>query len=166
MGLLEDCMRANQQVVGTFGERPQLDKHPAKQLVVLTCMDCRIYVKEILGLKAGDAHILRNAGGIVTDDVIRSLILSYRFLGTREIFVINHTGCGLLGLYDDQLRKELAMETGKDTVGLEFFGFRDLESNVKRQVQKIRESPFIPQDTAVHGLIYDVKTGNLRKVIE
>jgi carbonic anhydrase len=80
--------------------------------------------------------------------------------------VINHTGCGLLGLYDDQLRKELAMETGKDTVGLEFFGFRDLESNVKRQVQKIRESPFIPQDIAVHGLIYDVKTGNLRKVIE
>ncbi len=71
-----------------------------------------------------------------------------------------------MGLYDDQLRKELAMETGKDTVGLEFFGFRDLESNVKRQVQKIRESPFIPQDTAVHGLIYDVKTGNLRKVIE
>ncbi|MEE9220832.1 MAG: carbonic anhydrase, partial [candidate division NC10 bacterium] len=73
MGLLEDCMRANQEVAGTFGERPQLDKHPAKQLVVLTCMDCRIYVKEILGLKVGDAHILRNAGGIVTDDVIRSL---------------------------------------------------------------------------------------------
>lgn len=166
MGVLEDCMRANQAYAGTFGERPQLDRHPAKQLAVLACMDCRIYVKEVLGLKAGDAHIIRNAGGIVTDDVIRSLILSTRFLGTREIFVINHTGCGLLGLYDDQLRKELAMETGKDTVSLEFFGFRDLESNLKRQVQKIRESAFIPQDVTVHGLLYDVKTGNLQKVTE
>ena len=139
---------------------------PAGQIAVVACMDARLETGALLGIAEGDAHIIRNAGGVVTDDVIRSLILSYRFLGTREIFVINHTGCDLLGLYDDQLRKELAMETGKDTVGLEFFGFRDLESNVKRQVQKIRKSPFIPQDIAVHGLIYDVKTGNLRKVIE
>ncbi|MFQ5989263.1 MAG: beta-class carbonic anhydrase [Candidatus Methylomirabilales bacterium] len=166
MGLLEDCVRANQAYVATFGDRARLDKHPAKHLVVVTCMDCRIQVEEILGLKVGDAHILRNGGGIVTDDVIRSLILSYRFLGTREIFVINHTGCGLLGLYDDQLRKELAMETGTDTGGLEFFGFRDLESNVRRQLEKIRESPFIPKDIAVHGLIYNVKTGQLQRVME
>lgn len=166
MGLLEQCMRSNQTYAGSFGERAQLDKCPAQQLLVLTCMDCRIQVEGILGLKFGDAHILRNAGGIATDDVIRSLILSYRFHGTREVFVINHTGCGLLGLYDDQLRKELAMEAGRDTGGLEFFGFRDLESNVKRQVQRIRESPFIPQDIAIRGLIYDVKTGSLQKVVE
>ena len=159
-------MRANQTYADSFGDRAQLDKHPAKRLVVLTCMDCRVQVEEILGLKVGDAHILRNEGGIATDDVIRSLILSCRFVGTREIFVINHTGCTLLGLYDDQLRKELAMEMGRDTAGLEFFGFRDLESNVKRQVQKIRGSLFLPQDITVHGLIYDVKTGCLQKVTE
>ena len=166
MGLLNDCVHANQAYVAAFGNRARLDKHPAKHLVVVTCMDCRIHVEEILGLNVGDAHVLRNGGGIVTDDVIRSLILSYRFLETREIFVINHTGCALLGLYDDQLRKELAMETGRDTGGLEFFGFRDLESNVRRQLEKIRESPFIPKDIAVHGLIYDVKTGRLQRVME
>lgn len=166
MGLLEECMQANRTFADSFGQRAQLAKHPAKQLVVLTCMDCRMQVEDILGLKPGDAHVLRNAGGIATDDVIRSLILSYRLGGSREIFVLNHTGCGLLGLYDDQVRKELAMETGRDTAGLEFFGFRDLESNVNRQVQKIRESPFIPHDIAVHGLIFDVKTGNLHKVME
>ena len=166
MGLLDDCVHANQAYVAAFGDRVRLDTHPAKHLVVVTCMDCRMHVEEILGLNVGDAHVLRNGGGIVTDDVIRSLILSYRFLGTREIFVINHTGCDLLGLYDDQLRKELAMETGRDTGGLEFFGFRDLESNVRRQLEKIRESPFIPKDIAVHGLIYDVKTGQLQRVME
>jgi carbonic anhydrase len=165
MGMLDHCMQANEDHARTFGDRGQMDKHPAKQLVVLACMDCRMQVEEMLGLKPGDAHILRNAGGIVTDDVIRSVILSYRFLGTREIVVINHTGCGLLGLYDDQLRKELALETGQDTVGLQFFGFRDLESNVKHQVQKIKESPFIPQEIIVHGLIYDVRSGRLQWVI-
>lgn len=165
MGVLDDCMRANQDHARTFGDRGHLDKHPTKSLVVVACMDCRKQVEEMLGLKPGDAHILRNGGGIVTDDVIRSLILSYRFLGTREVLVINHTGCGLLGLYDDQLRKELALETGRDTSGLEFYGFRDLESNVKHQVQKIKESPFIPEDIVVHGLIYDVKTGRLQLVV-
>ncbi|MFQ5881631.1 MAG: beta-class carbonic anhydrase [Candidatus Methylomirabilales bacterium] len=165
MGILEDCMQANQAYARAFGERGQLDKHPAKHLAVVACMDCRIQVEEILGLKAGDAHIIRNAGGIVTDDVIRSLILSSRLLGTREFLVINHTGCGLLGLFDDQLRKELAMETGVDTGGLEFYGFRDLESNLKRQLQKIEDSAFIPPDITVHGLIYDVKTGRLQQVM-
>lgn len=164
MGAFDDCIQANQDHARTFGNRAALDQHPAKHLVVVACMDCRMQVEEILGLRPGDAHILRNAGGIVTDDVLRSLILSHRFLGTREILVINHTGCGLLGLYDDQLRKELALETGRDTAGLEFHGFRDLESNVKRQVQKIKESPFIPPDIDVHGLIYDVKTGRLQLV--
>lgn len=164
MGILEDCTQANQEYARTFEKRGRLDKRPAKSLVVLTCMDCRLQVEEALGLGPGDAHILRNAGGIVTDDVIRSLILSFRFLGTREIFVINHTECDLLGLYDDQLRKELALETGRDTAGLEFHGFRDLESNLKSQVQKIKDSPFVPQDFVVHGLIYDVKTGRLDAV--
>lgn len=166
MGLLEQCMRANQTYAENFGERDKPDRHPAKRLVVLTCMDCRIQVEDMLGLQVGDADILRNEGGIVTDDVIRSLVLSCRFAGTREIFVINHTGCRLLGVYDDQLRKELAMEAGRDTAGMAFFGFRDLESNVKRQVQKIKESPFLPQDITVHGLIYDVKTGRLQQVVE
>lgn len=164
MDVFEECMQANQEYARTFGERGQLDRHPAKHVVVLSCMDCRIQVEEILGLKPGDAQILRNAGGIVTDDVVRSVILSYRSLGIREIFVINHTGCDLLGLFDDQLRKELALETGRDTSGLEFYGFRDLQSNVKSQVQKIQESAFIPKDIAVHGLIYDIKTGRLHKV--
>jgi carbonic anhydrase len=165
MRILDHCMQANQDHTRSFGDRGQLDKHPAKHLVVVACMDCRMQIEEMLGLNPGDAHILRNAGGIVTDDVIRSLILSYRFLGTQEILVINHTGCGLLGLFDDQLRKELALETGRDTGGLEFYGFRDLESNVKHQVQKIKESPFIPQEIGVHGLIYEVKTGRLQLVI-
>ena len=126
MGVFEECMRANEEFARNFGGRAEIDKHPVRHLVVVACMDCRMDVEEILGLKLGDAHIIRNAGGIVTEDVIRSLILSYRLLGTREFFVINHTGCGLLGLYDDQLRKELAMETGVDAGALEFYGFRDL----------------------------------------
>lgn len=165
MRMLDHCMQSNQDHVRTFGERGQLNKHPAKHLVVVTCMDCRMQLEEMLGLNPGDAHFLRNAGGIVTDDVIRSLILSYRFLGTREVLVINHTECGLLGLFDDQLRKELALETGRDTGGIEFYGFRDLESNVKHQVWKIKQSPFIPQEIVVHGLIYEVKTGRLQLVI-
>ena len=158
-------MQANQDYARTFEERDQPDKHPAKHMAVLACMDCRIQVEEMLGLNPGDAHILRNAGGIVTDDVVRSLILSYRFLGTREIVVINHTECGLLGLFDDQLRKELALETGRDTGDLKFYGFRDLESNLQSQVQKIKESPFMPQHIVVHGLIYDVRTGLLQRVV-
>ena len=164
MDVFEECMHANQEYARTFGERGQLDKHPAKHVAVLS-MDCRIQVEEILGLKPGDADILRNAGGIVTDDVVRSLVLSSRFFGTREIVVINHTGCGLLGLFDGQLRKELALETERDTTGLEFYGFRDLESNLKSQVQKIKESAFIPNDITVHGLIHDIKTGRLHKVV-
>ncbi|MFQ5847543.1 MAG: beta-class carbonic anhydrase [Candidatus Methylomirabilales bacterium] len=165
MEIVEHCMHANEDYARTFGEQGQMDKHPAKHLAVLACMDCRIEVEKMLGLAPGDAHILRNAGGIVTDDVIRSLILSYRFLGIREILVINHTGCGLLGLFDDQLRKELALETGKDTSALQFHGFRDLENNLVSQVQTIKASPYIPHEIAVHGLIYDVKTGRLRKVV-
>ena len=158
-------MQANQDYARTFEERDQPDKHPAKHVAVLACMDCRIQVEEILGLNPGDAHILRNAGGIVTDDVVRSLILSYRFLGTREIVVINHMECGLLVLFDDQLRKELALETGRDKGDIKFYGFLDLESNLQSQVQKIKESPFMPQHIVVHGLIYDVRTGLLQRVV-
>jgi carbonic anhydrase len=136
---------------------------PARKIVVLTCMDARIDVSTLLGLENGDAHIIRNAGGVVTNDVIRSLVISQRLLGTREIMLIHHTDCGMLTFSDDGLRKELLEETGvRPPFAME--AFDDLDVNLRQSIARIETSPFVTHKKAIRGFVYDVETGNLREV--
>jgi carbonic anhydrase len=126
-------------------------------------MDARLTVETALGLSTGEAHILRNAGGIATEDVIRSLVVSQTLLGTEEVVVIGHTRCGMLGFREDTVRRELVETTGVD-VGLDFQAFTDLEATVREQVRRIHDHPWT-KDVPVHGLVYEVETGRLREVV-
>lgn len=144
-------------------ERSRLHPAPLSGLAVLTCMDARIHPEEVLGLRPGDAHVIRNAGGLATEDAIRSLVISQQLLGTREVMVIEHTGCGLLGLADEPLRRQLREATGR-SLDMKFGGFQDLEANLRQQVDRIRSHPWM-RHGPVHGLVFDVHTGVLREVV-
>lgn len=140
-------------------------KYPERKLIIVTCMDARINLEQTLGLQPGEAHILRNAGAIVTSDMIRSILLSIHALGTNQIMVINHTDCGVKGLKDRNFRENLIKQFGTDTIAPEqFYGFNNLKKNVLEQVQKIKSHPWIPKDTIVEGFIADVSTGKIIKV--
>lgn len=138
---------------------------PRSGLVVVACMDARLHVEEALGLRTGDAHVIRNAGGLVTDDVIRSIIVSMELLDTREIVVIEHTGCGLHDVDEGALRERVSQRSGLPAgdVGVAFGGFGDLEENVRRQVAILRDHPYLRR-VPVHGLVFDVATGRLTEV--
>jgi carbonic anhydrase len=128
-------------------------------------MDARLHVSKILGLKEGDAHVIRNAGGAVTDDAIRSLAISQRLLGTQEVILIHHTDCGMLTFKDDELKGQIQKETGiRPPFALE--AFSNLEEDVRQSIARIKASPFIPKRDAVRGFVYDVKTGRLNEVTE
>jgi carbonic anhydrase len=142
-----------------------LQTPPIKKLVILTCMDSRMDLEQLLGLSVGDAHMIRNAGGIATDDAIRSLILSTQLLGTRAVAVIQHTQCGLMSITDEEFRWRLSTETGRDASHLRFHAFRDIDQNIADQVLRIRENPFLPKQVQVRGYAYDVATGALREVV-
>jgi carbonic anhydrase len=122
-------------------------------------------LEQLLGLSVGDAHMIRNAGGIATDDAIRSLILSTQLLGTRAVAVIQHTQCGLMSITDEEFRWRLSTETGRDASHLRFHAFRDIDQNITDQVLRIRENPFLPRQVEVRGYAYDVGTGALREVL-
>jgi carbonic anhydrase len=143
-------------------DRSALPLPPGRRLAVLACMDARLTVEDVLGLRSGDAHIIRNAGGLATDDAIRSLVISQQLLGTEEVIVIEHTGCGMLTFQDDQVHQDLVEKTGSD-VDLAFHAFPDLEDNLREQVRRIQAHPWI-KDVPVHGLIYEVESGRLREV--
>ena len=143
-------------------DRAALTARPLSRLAVLACMDTRLDVEEALGLRAGDAHVIRNAGGLATDDVIRSLIVSQQLLGTHEIVVIGHTGCGLLGADEDALRDRMTTETGAP-LDMAFGSFDDLEGSVQASVERLRTHAWLKR-VPVHGLIFDVATGRLREV--
>jgi carbonic anhydrase len=146
-------------------DRSALGAAPLSGLVIVACMDARLDIEEALGLRTGDAHIIRNAGGLVTDDVIRSLIVSLELLGTREIVVIEHTGCGLDGADEDDLRARAGRNAGVggEDVPIAFGGFDDLEANLRAQVAILREHPLIRR-VPVHGLVFDVATGRLHEI--
>jgi carbonic anhydrase len=136
---------------------------PSRQVAVVACMDARLNVYAILGLADGEAHVIRNAGGVVTDDEIRSLAISQRLLGTREIILIHHTDCGMLTFTDDAFRRSIQEDTGiKPSWAAEAFG--DLDEDVRQSVARIKASPFIPHTDAVRGLVFDVATGKLNEV--
>jgi carbonic anhydrase len=163
VGTYEENLAANKEYARRFGSG-ELPAPPAKKLAVVACMDARLTVEEILGLKSGDAHIIRNAGGLVTEDALRSLIISSHLLGTRTFYVIQHTDCGMLGFTDEQLRQRLHAETGHDAGHLHFHAFADLEQSVLKQLGVLRSNPFLAHVTDIHGFIFDVRTGKLREV--
>ena len=163
MSVFDDLLEHNKGYAQQF-RLGHLQTPPVKKLVVLTCMDSRMDLEQLLGLSVGDAHMIRNAGGLATDDAIRSLILSTHLLGTRAIAVIQHTQCGLMAITDEEFRWRLSTETGRDASHLQFHAFRDIDQNVGEQVLRIRKDPFLPKQIQVRGFAYDVATGALREV--
>src|SRR5215510_13013968 len=163
MSVFDEMLAHNARYAETFG-LGHLQTPPVRKLVVLTCMDSRMDLEQLLGLSVGDAHMIRNAGGLATDDAIRSLILSTHLLGTRAIAVIQHTQCGLMSITDDEFRWRLSTETGCDASHLQFHAFQDIDKNVTENVLRIRKDPFLPKRIEVRGYAYDVKTGELQEV--
>ena len=143
-------------------DRSSLPLPPGRKLAVLACMDARLTVEDALGLRTGDAHIIRNAGGLATDDAIRSLVISQHLLGTEEVIVVEHTGCGMLTFEDEPVREQIATATG-ETVDLPLHSFRNLEENLAAQVERIRAHPWV-KDVPVSGVIYEVESGRLRHI--
>lgn len=145
-------------------DKSDLSMLPAKRVAVLACMDTRLIPSRILGLNEGEAHILRNAGGVVTDDAIRSLSLSQNLLGTEEIILLHHTECGMLTFTDDEYADRMEAETG-ERPEWSAHAFSDLEQDVRDSIARLRESPFIPKKDSIRGFVFDVKTGELREVV-
>jgi carbonic anhydrase len=164
MGVIDEVLQANRYFAMTFSMR-FLSAEPAKRLAVLSCMDARTPVKQMLGLRPGDAHILRNAGGIVTEDVLRSLAVSHHLRGTKELMIINHTDCGMMRATDEELYSRIRDMTGRDTEApRRFFTFTDWEANVREQMQKVTSHPWFQDGFVVRGFLYDVETGRLKEV--
>ena len=162
--IVNEVLAGNATHVSTFGDKGKLAMPPARRFAILTCMDARLDPAKFLGLGEGDAHVIRNAGGLVSDDALRSLVISHHLLGTQEAFVIGHTDCGMLTFTNDQLRQRLADEAGADASGIDFLPFSDLEESVRASVRRISESPFLPDSFSANGFVYEVESGQLREV--
>jgi carbonic anhydrase len=162
MAVTDELLRNNESYATSF-TKGDLPLPPAKHVAVLACMDARLDVHKILGLQEGEAHVIRNAGGVATDDAIRSLVISQRLLGTNEIILIHHTDCGMLTFKDDDVKGKIEAEVGiRPQFALEAFG--DLEADVKQSIARIEASPFIPNKSSVRGFVYDVRSGRLNEV--
>jgi carbonic anhydrase len=158
-----DELVANNEAYAQRFDRGELPLPPARKIAIIACMDARVSPYALLGLREGDAHVIRNAGGVVTDDEIRSLAISQRLLGTEEIMLIHHTDCGMLTFNDDEFKHQIEEDTGiKPTWAAE--AFSDLDRDVRQSVARIKASPFIPNKDHVRGFVYDVDTGRLREV--
>jgi carbonic anhydrase len=163
MSVTDELLGNAERYAETF-DRGELPLPPAKPVAVVACMDARLDPYALLGLQEGDAHVIRNAGGVVTDDEIRSLSISQRLLGTREIILIHHTDCGMLTFRDDDFRRQIQQETGiKPEWPAE--AFDDVEEDVRQSIARIRSSPFVPHKDSVRGFVYDVRTGRLDEVL-
>lgn len=162
MSVTDELLKNNERYAKSF-TKGGLPLPPAKHVAVVACMDARLDVHELLGLDEGDAHVIRNAGGAVTDDAIRSVVISQRLLGTGEIILIHHTDCGMLTFKDEEVKRQIQADTGiRPSFALE--AFPDLEADVRQSIARIKASPFIPRKESVRGFVYDVKTGRLREV--
>jgi carbonic anhydrase len=161
VSVTDELLRNNEAYAASF-EKGDLPASPAKRVAVVACMDARLDVYRMLGLKEGEVHVIRNAGGVITDDVIRSLVISQRFLGTREILLIHHTDCGMLTFEDDDVKRRIQAEVGiKPPFSLE--AFPDLEEDLLQSMARVEASPFVPHKN-VRGFVYEVETGRLREV--
>jgi carbonic anhydrase len=163
MSVVDEIRSANEQYAEGF-TKGGLPMPPGRQLAIVTCMDARIDPAKAFGLEEGDAHVIRNAGGLVTDDALRSLVISHWLLGTQEFLVVAHTDCGMLTFSNDDLREKLASEAGCDASGVDFHPFPDLANCVRKSLRTIRESPLVPDSIPASGWIYDVKTGRIDPV--
>ena len=162
MSSTDDLLRNAESYAANF-DKGDLPLPPARKVAVVACMDARLNPYGLLGLQEGDAHIIRNAGGVVTDDEIRSLSISQRLLGTEEIVLIHHTGCGMLTFTDDEFKRSVQDDVGiKPEWAAE--AFDDLDEDVRQSIARIKASPFIPRKDSVRGFVYDVETGRLREV--
>jgi len=161
---IDHVLSHNEGFARTFNGA-ELTAPPSRKLLVVACMDARINIETALGLSYGDAHIIRNAGGTVTSDVLRSAIVSTNVLGTREIMVINHTGCGMMGCTDHGLREKLTEQYGpSEQTPPDFHAFTELNNHVRDQVAVLRNHRWIPADTIIRGFTYDVQTGRLNEI--
>jgi len=162
MSVIDEILEHNEAYAEQF-VHASLPMPPAKNLAVVACMDARLETGVLLKLVEGDAHVIRNAGGVVTDDVIRSLTISQRLLGTHEIMLIHHTDCGMVTFTDEDLKQQIEDETGiKPAFAMETF--KDVDTDVRQSIARINASPFIPHKQAVRGFVYDVDSGHLREV--
>ena len=162
MSVTDELLQNAQGYADEF-DKGGLPMPPARQVAVLACMDARLNPYGLLGLQEGDAHVIRNAGGVVTDDAIRSLTISQRLLGTREIILIHHSDCGMLTFTDDQVKDQIQADTGiRPAFALE--AFPDLDEDVRQSIRRIQASPFIPHKDSVRGFVYEVEKGTVREV--
>jgi carbonic anhydrase len=162
MSVTDELLQNNAAYAEAF-KKGDLPLPPAKGVAVVACMDARLDVHKILGLGEGDAHVIRNAGGVITDDEIRSLTISQRLLGTREIVLIHHTDCGMLTFTDDEVKADIESKTGlRPHFALE--AFSDLENDIRQSIARIKASPFVASKDSVRGFVFDVHTGRLQEV--
>ena len=162
MDVADELLASNRLYADTLADQ-HVDLRPARALAIVTCMDSRLNVFAALGLEEGDAHVLRNAGGVITDDMIRSLAISQRLLGTREVMLIHHTDCGMQRLTDDGFRAELQADTG-EAPAFAIESFTDLDAAVRQSILRVQRSVFLPHRDRVRGFVYDVDTHRLREV--
>lgn len=162
MSVTDELLRNAQSYAERY-DKGDLPAAPARKVAVVACMDARLNPYGLLGLREGDAHVIRNAGGVVTDDGIRSLSISQRLLGTEEIILVHHTGCGMLTFTDDEFRHAVQLDTGiAPAWAVETF--RDLDEDIRQSIARIVASPFIPRKDSVRGFVFEVETGRLREV--
>ncbi|HEM6189972.1 TPA: carbonic anhydrase [Streptococcus suis] len=164
MSYFQNFMKANKAYVDLHGDY-HLPLRPKTKVAIVTCMDSRIHVAQALGLALGDAHILRNAGGRVTEDMIRSLVISQQQLGTREIVVLHHTDCGAQTFTNEDFAVQLERDLGVDVTGQDFLPFTDIEESVREDIALLKQSPLIPDDVEISGAVYDVDTGRMTEII-
>ena len=164
MSVIDEVLGANREYANSF-RLGNLSMPPSRKLAIVACMDARLTIEPMLGLKTGEAHIIRNAGGLVSEDALRSLINSHHLLGTQEFMIVNHTDCGMLTFQDEELRERLSKATGTAAASPAAFGaFTDVEENVRAQMLKLRSHPWIPREIPVRGFVYDVRSGKLTEV--
>ncbi len=162
MSITDELLKNNESYAASF-DKGELPMPPGKEIAVVACMDARLNVYGLLGLQEGDAHVIRNAGGVVTDDEIRSLAISQRLLGTREIVLIHHTDCGMLTFTDDEFKRQIQDETGIKPDWAPG-SFKDIEEDVRQSIARIEASPFVPEKGSIRGFVFAVETGRLREV--
>lgn len=163
MAVFDEFAEANERYVESF-QSGDLSAPPARQVAVVTCMDARLHPEDFLGIGLGDAHVIRNAGGRVSEDAIRSLVISQRLLGTNEVVVIHHTDCGMATFENEDLASKIQEDLGVDASGHDFLTFSDLEQSVRDDLEALRSSELIPSDITLVGAIYDVESGEVREV--
>ncbi len=164
MATFDELLRANESYAETF-DKGDLPVPPARRVAVVTCMDARLHPEDFLGIELGGAHVIRNAGGSVSEDAIRSLAISQRLLGTNEVVVIHHTGCGMMTFENEDLAAKIQEDLGADVSGQDFLTFSDLDQSVRDDVDILKDSELIPDDITLVGAVYEVETGKVREVV-